>query len=343
MLAERLASQLLSGPPARDGVAVAERMLAIQAQDLRGARLAVRARTAGTSAADLDRALSDERSLIVSWLNRGTLHMIRHEDYFWLHALTAPPTLPGVRRRLGQEQVSPDAAERAVDAITRALADDGPLTRDELRKRIAAAGVRTEGQALVHLLALASLRGLTVRGPMRGREQAFVLVRDWLGRSPAIDRGTALRELARRYLAGHQPASDRDLARWAGLPLRDARAGLGAIADQIRTREDGLLEFRRSIAPPPPPPPRLLGPFEPCLLGWASRETVLGGHADLITRNGMFRPFAMVDGRAAAAWTMPGGKVRLEPFAPLRATVVRALEADAADVRRFLAERPPAG
>jgi hypothetical protein len=52
--------------------------------------------------------------------------------------------------------------------IERSLAEEGPLTREQLRERIAGAGVRTEGQALVHLLALASLRGLVVRGPVVG-------------------------------------------------------------------------------------------------------------------------------------------------------------------------------
>ena len=111
--------------------------------------------------------------------------------------------------------------------VRAALAADGPLTRAQLRGRVAAAGVRTEGQAMVHILALASIRGLIVRGPMAGQDQAFVLARDWLGAPPpAMGREAALGELARRYLAGHAPAADRDLARWAGIGLRDARLGL---------------------------------------------------------------------------------------------------------------------
>ena len=66
-------------------------------------------------------------------------------------------------------------------ALRAALADDGPLTRAQLRERVAAAGVRTEGQALVHILLLASIQGLIVRGPMAGKDQAFVLASDWLG------------------------------------------------------------------------------------------------------------------------------------------------------------------
>jgi hypothetical protein len=80
---------------------------------------------------------------------------------------------------------------------------------------------------MMHILALASIRGLIVRGPPAGRDQAFVLARDWLGAPPpAMSREAALGELARRYLAGHAPAADRDLARWAGIGRADARLGL---------------------------------------------------------------------------------------------------------------------
>jgi hypothetical protein len=49
-----------------------------------GARLAVRACTEGVSAADVDRALTEDRSLLITWLNRGTLHPAASEDYPWL-------------------------------------------------------------------------------------------------------------------------------------------------------------------------------------------------------------------------------------------------------------------
>ena len=338
LCAERLTAQLLSGPPARNPVGVAERLLAVQGQDPRGARLAVRARTTGLSTADVDRALTDDRSLLITWLNRGTLHLVRSEDYPWLQALTTPPLFTANARRLAQERVSPAAADRGVAVIERSLAEEGPLTRPELRERLVAANVRTEGQALVHLLMLASLRGVAVRGPMRGREQAYALVRDWLGEPASVDRDTALGELARRYLAGHGPADDRDLAKWAGLPLRDARAGLTAIGSELDERADGLVD----LADRPPaaelPPPRLLGPYDPVLLGWASRQPLLGSHEELVTVNGLFRPFALVGGRAVATWSMRAGEVVLTPFERLARADAAALEADAADVARFLAD-----
>jgi hypothetical protein len=341
--AQRLRAQLLSGPPARTVAGVTGHLLAVQAQDPRGARLAVRARTSGLLATDVDQALTADRSVVISWLNRGTLHLVLAEDYWWLHQLTTPQLATGNARRLAQEGVPPADAERAAGVIERSLAADGPLTRAELRDRVAAAGVRTQGQAMVHLLALATLRGLTVRGPMRGAEQAFVLVRDWLGPPPRpMGRERALGLLARRYLAGHGPATDRDLAKWAGLPLGDARQGLAAIASRLADRDDGRARLARPDGPaqgpgaPEVPDLRLLGAFDPLLLGWASRELFLAPGGPVITSNGLFRPFVLVRGRGAALWTVTGGQVVTDQLGPLTAPEQAALAAESADVERFL-------
>jgi hypothetical protein len=301
--AERCAAQLLCGDPAGSAEEVTRRLLAVQAQDPRGARLAVRARSAGLSASDVDSALM-RRSMVVSWLNRGTLHLVRAEDYWWLHPLTTPQLLTGNARRLAQEGVPPHDAERAVTAVQAALTADGPLTRAQLRERVAATGVRTEGQALVHILVLASIRGLIVRGPLVGREQAFALVRAWLGAAPrAMGRDVALGELDR----------------------------CGAVQ-----RADGLAELPSGSRATAVPPPRLLGAFDPLLLGWASRDPITGPHKELVTVNGLFRPFALAGGRAVATWTITGDRVVLAPFSALDAGTRAALDTDAADVTRFL-------
>ena len=88
------------------------------------------------------------------------------------------------------------------------------------------------------------------------------------------------------------------------------------------------------------PPPRLLGAFDPLLHGWVSREPFVGGHAGVVTTNGVFRPVALVDGRVVATWTMPGGVVTIEPLAPLTRAVRRGLAEDAADVLRYLGLEP---
>lgn len=337
MIAERLTAQLLSGPPARTPEDVVDRLLAVQAQDARGARLSVRARTEGVVAADVDAALTERRSLVVTWLNRGTLHLVRSEDFWWLHQLTTPQLVNANSRRLEQTGVSPAQADRGVEVVAEEIATRGPRTRTELRLALDVAGVPTEGQALVHVLYAASIRKQVVRGPVRGGEQCFVDVESWLGPAPEpLDRDDALALLARRYLAGHGPADDRDLARWANIGLGDARRGLAGIADLVIARDDGLLDLAEREPAADLPRPRLLGPFDPLLLGWASREFVVGGHEGIVTTNGLFRPFALVRGRAVALWSLRGGRVTIRPLERIRVSDLRALEKDALAVLGFL-------
>ncbi|MGA9856725.1 MAG: crosslink repair DNA glycosylase YcaQ family protein [Solirubrobacteraceae bacterium] len=336
--ARRLTAQLLAGRRAGDPAAVAERLLAIQAQDPRAARLAIRARTSGVTAADVDHELTERRSLVITTLNRGTLHLVRTEDYALLQSLTTPPLMTTSTTRLGQEGLTPDQARRGVDVIERAIADRGPQTRGALRDALERAGIPVAGQTFIHLIFRASIEGRIVRGPMAGREHAFALVRDWLPASATAvpPREAALAELARRYLAGHGPACDADLARWSGLALRDARAGLEAIASRLEQLPGGLVD----LAGRPPaarlPPPRLLGAFEPLLLGWTSRDDVLGDGEPAVVSGGVFRGFGLVRGRAAAGWRYSGHQIEVTPFPGLAKADAAALERDAVALRRFL-------
>jgi uncharacterized protein YcaQ len=341
----RAAAQLLHRPAAGGAAAVVVHLLAVQAQDLRAARLALRARIEGLSAADVDAALTDARSLVVAWLGRGTLHLVGRDDYPWLLALTARGSNAG---RLAQEGISPHDAERALAIVERALADDGPLTRAQLAERIGARGIRTEGQATPHLLYLAARRGIAVLGPLQSDGHAFALVRDWLGEPPPIDRDAALAELARRYLRAHGPATAADLAGWAGVPLRDARAGLAAIASELVERGELVDLAARGVevggaagaaAPAAAIPPRLLGAFDPYLLGWKDRSfAVPAEHARRVhPGGGMVRATATVDGLAVGTWTLPGGEVELELFGR---AAKRAFQDEVADVARFTSARP---
>jgi hypothetical protein len=119
--------------------------------------------------------------------------------------------------------------------------------------------------------------------------------------------------------------------------------GLSAIASELSPRADGLLELARRPPTAELPGPRLLGAFDPVLLGWSSREAILGSAKTIVTVNGLFRPFALVRARAVATWRLTAGEVVLEPFAPLARDDAAALRADARDVLRYLgAGRPRA-
>jgi len=330
----RAGAQLLAGAGALNPLGAASHLLAVQAQDLRAARLALRARGAARTAAEVDAALSDDRSLVVGWLLRGTLHLVARDDYRWLHALTAPLNAATCRRRLGQLGVSFDDA---APVVLRALADEGPLPRAALAERVTAAGISAEGQVMPHVLALAAAEGSVVLGPVRDGAHRFALTRDWLGpQAAAPERATAVAELARRYLQGHGPATDADLATWSGLPLPDARAGLTAIAGELE--QDGeLVDLARRAAPPRRLEARLLPAFDPYLLGWRDRLfAVAPEYARRVhPGGGILRATAVTQGRVVGTWSRRRGEVAVEPFAPLGARVAAALEREAAAVTRF--------
>ncbi|HEV8450836.1 MAG TPA: winged helix DNA-binding domain-containing protein [Gaiellales bacterium] len=338
----RATAQLLAGPPARSVAAVPRQVLALQAQDLRAVRLAVRARSAGLTAAGVNDAIG-RREVVIGWLCRGTLHMVEPEDYTWLLGLTGPPQRQANARRLLQEGFPPGRAEAAVRLIERALAD-GPMERGAIGRMLAGHDLDPQGQALVHLLFQSSLAGATVRGPIVRGRQTFMLTRDWLGSSTAGElraggRDRALAELARRYLRGHGPATASDLALWAGLPLRDARAGFAAIGGELR--EIGPMAMLvRGARRTAKPPPRLLGAFDAYTLGWKHREfAVPGAHSREVRRDGWIKSVVTVSGIAIGVWSSRAGGRRLaveqQLWSQPSASDARLLREDAAALARF--------
>ena len=333
----RAAGQLLHRPSGCTPEAIVGRLLAVQSQDLIQGRRALRARGDGFTAADVDRVLVEDRSVVVAWLNRGTIHMAARDDYPWLLGLTAPTQLAGSSRRLAQEGVSDP--ERGVKAIVTALGKDGPLPRRALRAHLAGQGIRIEGQAFLHQLFATALRGLVVIGP-----QGVALTRDWLGTDPPKSlegeaRDRALAELARRYLAAHGPASDRDLAWWAGLPVRDARAGLSAIARELGEMEGGLVDLAKPNRPAAPKrmPLRLLPTWDAYLLGWKERSFLIADeHHPLVYAGGMIGPAIAVDGLVAGSWkARRDGKRLVTETDAFKRLPARQLAAELTDLARF--------
>jgi hypothetical protein len=330
----RAAAQLLAGGNELDAAGAVRCLLAVQAQDLRAARLALRARGAAASAIEVDAALTGDRSLLAGWLMRGTLHLVAREDYGWLHSLTARLSAATCRRRLGQLGVR---FEEVAPVILRALAEEGPLPRAALAERVSAAGVRAEGQVVPHLLALAAAEGKVVLGPLRDGVHCFALAPDWLGAPDApVERDAALAELALRYLRGHGPATDADLAAWSGLPLRDARAGLAAIAGELVV-DGAFVDLAGRPEPPRRSGVRLLPAFDPYLLGWRDRSfAVAAEHARAVhPGGGIVRATAVADGRVVGTWSRRRGSVVIDAFDELPARVAAALEHEAAAIERF--------
>lgn len=59
----------------------------------------------------------------------------------------------------------------------------------------------------------------------------------------------------------------------------------------------------------------------------------------LVTMNGVFRPIALVDGRAVATWRLTSGRVTIEHLGKVKKKDAAALEADAEAVLEFMGHR----
>jgi hypothetical protein len=347
----RIRAHRLAGKrPSRASTAVAA-VTAVPAQSTPAARLAVRCRAAGATAASVDRACATG-SLVRTWAMRGTLHMLAAADVRWVVGLHGPIFAAAGRRRRLQLGLDDATCERALSAIQATLSGSAPLTRAALVARVVDDGVAEKlgTQAPAHLVAYAAMRGLICRGPDLARDEpTYTLLDEWVPDGESRGEDDALAELARRYLAGHAPAAERDLAAWSGLPAAAARRAFALIADELtEVRLGGATAFAPStmeLASPADTVVRLLGSFDPYLLGYRGRELALDARyaRRIQAGGGIIHPAVLVDGRVVGTWrldrtgrTNTAATIRVEPFDRLSRGVVDALEAEAADVGRFL-------
>lgn len=348
----RARAQRLAESMAGSTVAVAElvqHLVGVQAQDVTAAGLALRARCTGLTTADVERARVQERSVVRTWAMRGTLHHVPSHDLGWLLGLLGPIFIRASRGRRAQLGLDEATGEQAVAALRAALAEHGPLTRDEIVQQLAGRGVTLAGQARPHLLGLAALQGLVCHGPLLGRQPTYVLVADWIDPSPTLPRDEALARLAQRYLTAFAPAAPEDLATWSGLSLTDARASWQAISGQLIEVQVGDVTMWMLQAQAEwldltgqPPAVRLVPGFENYLLGYRSRDLILvSDHARKVyTGGGILHPVLLVDGRGAGTWKLERSRkaadVVVEPFEELADEVRQGLVAETEDVIRFL-------
>ena len=296
-------------------------MLALQGQDFAGVRWSVGLRHADATDDGVAAAL-DAGEIVRSWPLRGTLHLVAAEDLGWMLRLTAPRMMVSAARRRTSLGITEADMECARVAASDALTGRRVLARDALLATIDAAGVNTGGQRGYHLLWYLAQTGTLVLGPTEGRQQTFALLDEWVPNPRRLEGDEALGELALRYFRSHGPATDRDLARWAGLTLGDVRRGLATCGGRLTTLELGgttyhLASETLTLATPPTRACLLPG-FDEYLLGYRDRTAALAPeHSEAIVPggNGMFKPTMVVDGEVVGTWgrRLKAGEIVIEP------------------------------
>ena len=312
----RLAAQRIAGPGLPTATEVVRLLGAVQAQDYPGALTSVALRTASRLRKEVEAAL-DAGEVVRSWPMRGTLHLTAADDLPWMLELLGPRVLAGAAKRRERLGLTEADTERAREHATAALTGGRQAGRAPLLAALAEGGVDVSGQRGYHLLWYLSQTGTLCLGPTQDGDQMFVLLDEWVRAPRRLEREEALGELVRRYFTGHGPATVADLVRWAGTTVRDVRAGLALVRDDLASIDvDGVEHFLDPATPERLAACRdeargtfLLPGFDEFVLGYGDRRAILDPEfADRIVPggNGMFRPTVVVDGRIAGTWQRTG-------------------------------------
>ena len=286
------------------------------------------------SVQDVRAALWKHKSLVKTWLMRGTLHLIPAEDLPLYAAAMGTRWIRVNKSWLKLIHLSEPELMKLVAEIGDEL-DGTPRTREEIVKAV---GKGHSGRVLEVLrsgwggmLKPAARNGLLCFGPSRGQSVTFVRPERWLGSWRKVDPDAALIEVARRYMRAFAPAGKLDFARWWGnWPGVGTAAWAGLESELVPisiegTRAQMLAGDLDIIAKTPATPSiQLLPLFDPYLLGHVNRDHLYAAiHRSRVSRTaGWISAVVLVDGRVAGTWSHVAVRqvlrISVEPFWDLK-------------------------
>jgi hypothetical protein len=321
--------------------------VAMQSQDYGPAKWAVGQRARGLLDSDLERALANG-SILRTHVLRPTWHFVAQEDIRWLLALTGPRVQKRIGPRLRELKLDPRSLSRSEAVIAAALKGSQHLTRKEIGNVLEDAGIDTSGQRLPYILLHCELNATICSGVIRGKQQTYALLDERAVKPRRFDRDDALAELTRRYLLSHGPATVQDFGWWSGLTVADIRRALDLLDSEVKSKSvDGISFWSIATDTSRAQGTReahLLQPWDELIVGYSESRYFGDPLAEAARRAWGDRslPFsvALLNGRVAGHWrrTIQTQTVKVEVllYEEPKASGIRALEAEAANLGRFL-------
>jgi hypothetical protein len=332
-----LARQLLLGRADLPLPRALERIGGIQAQYAPSMYIGLWSRLSGFERDKLTKAL-ERRSVVQGTLMRTTIHLVSARDYW--------PFAVAIRK-----------GRRAHWLKNHRNVDAGSMAQAAKRLRPALAGRSLRSAEIEELLGREHAIGAglwldLLRVPPSGtwerrRADLLAAAEDWIG--PAeVELEQGLGHLVKRYLAGFGPASRKDVADWAGLPVGE----IAPVLDRLRLRrfrsESGelLLDLPRAPLPDPetPAPVRFLPVWDATLLVHARRTGILPEPYRprvFNTKTPHSVNTFLVDGAVAGTWKHERGAVAIEPFGRLGRATLREVRDEAERVETLFLDPQP--
>lgn len=280
---------------------------AMQAQDYNSAKWALFVRSANGTNEMIEQSFVD-KSVIRTWLMRGTLQIAVTQDIHWMLTLLAPRLIRGSAGRNKQLGLDEDTFTNSFKILSSVLEDGKILTRNEIMTLLNKDGISTEGQRGYHILWRAGMEKLICFGPMRGSRQTFMLLDEWIKEKKLFNRDESIAALVERYIRSHGPATIKDFIFWSGLTTTDAKNGFennkhNMVQEKINEEIFWQIENFR-IPNLPSPGVYLLPAFDEYFLGYNTRNVVLDPMymKKAVSNNGIFRPIIVIDGQIVGIW-----------------------------------------
>jgi Winged helix DNA-binding domain len=320
-----------------------EHLVGLQAQEPRDPYVALWTRLQGFRPEELEELL-EAREAVRLTLMRGTIHLVTARD-----CLALRPAIQAVTERIhwtaspfGRRLGDADPAE--VVTAGRAILDDTPRTRAQVRDLLAERWPDRDAEAMAHTVAyLLPVVQIPPRGLWSRRGRATLAsVESWLGRpldgDPAPDRAVL------RYLGAFGPATVKDVAMWSGFTR--VREVVERLRGELRTFRDehGVELFDLPDAPladpDTPAPVRFLPEYDNVFLSHADRSRIVDPEDKprLGFGDGRFFKLVLVRGFLRAAWRVVDGNVVVKPARKLSKRDAASVEAEGRRLADFLGE-----
>jgi hypothetical protein len=293
--------------PFTDPEAAVGACIAVQTQYAMSLPVAAAARTKGQKSDWDERALAAGGSLVKSWTLRHTLHAHAREDHalilgavgerFYNHYLTRPYWKSVLDVESTEKEILQAIGER-------------PLSRTELHDKVPELKKVDYAGWGMDVMGLAFRGRLCVIG--RGSEQKFCAIEAQRFHESAME------ELLRRYVRSYGPATLKDFAYWAGVPLGEIRRAFDGIADELEPVEVEGLPGRRYLLRSAEvgsslPALRLLAKFDPLMMAHADKRMFLReeDRKAVFRKAGQVEATVLIRGRVAGTWRMASKGRRL--------------------------------
>jgi Winged helix DNA-binding domain len=357
--------RLSPGERADSALEVTRSVVALHSTDPATVFLSVHARTSKITAADIERELYLDRTVVRMLGMRRTLFVVPRDLVPVVHHACTRTIAVRERRRVEQmvaaSGVSTQPAawvRRAMATALRAVEERGEAFTSDvtnavpvLAKRLrVGVGTRFEStqSAGARILPQLAMEGKLMRGRPRGAwtsgQYRWVPAADWLdGGIVAMDPATARAELLKRWLDAFGPGTEIDLRWWTGWTASDTRAALGAVphvAVDLGGSTGYVLADDLERTTTLEPWAALLPTLDPTTMGWKERDWYLGPHASvLFDSNGNAGPTVWWEGRVVGGWSQrPDGEIRYRLLEDVDSEAGAAIAAEAARLEEWLGE-----